>query len=183
VTRVLYASFVVALGALAACGRPDAQPPQASRPDSVPAAPVLTPSDAAAALEARIEARRGSLVRKPGSTVAGDAVSQWTAFYAGETLLLIDDSVSLGAYGGSRVRFYFDEGRLRLYREEGRRTNSGPGEREARAISTRIVFDDAGAVAASTYQVDGRDATLPDAKIEEARIRSTDLLRRLVLSR
>lgn len=173
----------MALGALAACGRPDAQPPQSSRPDAVPAAPVLSPSDAAAALEARVEARRGSLVRKPGNTVAGDAVSQWTAFYAGDTLLLIDDSVSLGDYGGSRVRFYFDEGRLRLYREEGRRTNTGPGERGVRAISTRIVFDDAGAVAASTYQVDGRDATLPGAKIDEARTRSADLLRRLVLSR
>jgi hypothetical protein len=183
VIRVPYAAFVVALGALAACGRPDAQPPQASRPDSVPAAPVLSPSDAAAALEARIEARRGSLVRKPGGTVAGDAVSQWTAFYAGDTLLLIDDSVSLGDYGGSRVRFYFDEGRLRLYREEGRRVNTGAGERGTRAISTRIVFDDAGAVAASTYRVDGRDSTLPGTKIDEARTRSADLLRRLLLSR
>ena len=182
-TRVLHASFVVALGALAACGRPDAQPPQASRPDSAAAAPVLSPAEAAAALEAGTEARRGSLVRKPGSTVAGDAVSQWTAFYAGDTLLLIDDSVSLGDYGGSRVRFYFDEGRLRLYREEGRRTNTGSGERGARSISTRIVFDAAGAVAASTYQVNGRDSTLPDTKVDEARTRSADLLRRLVLSR
>jgi hypothetical protein len=140
---------------------------------------MLSPAEAAAALEARIEARRGSLVRKPGNTVAGDAVSQWTAFYAGDVLLLIDDSVSLGSYGSARVRFYFDEGRLRLYREEARRA----GARGARLVTTRIVFDDAGAVAASTYQVDGRDAELPTSKIDEARSRSADLLRRLVLSR
>jgi hypothetical protein len=183
VSRVLHASFVVALGALAACGRPDAQPPQASRPDSAAAAPALSPAEAAAALEAGTEARRGSLVRKPGSTVAGDAVSQWTAFYAGDTLLLIDDSLSLGDYGGARVRFYFDGGRLRLYREEGRLTNTGRGERGAREIAARIVFDDAGAVAASTYRVNGRDSTLPGTKVDEARTRSADLLRRLVLSR
>jgi hypothetical protein len=140
---------------------------------------MLSPAEAAAALEARIEARRGSLVRKPGNTVAGDAVSQWTAFYAGDALLLIDDSVSLGSYGSARVRFYFDEGRLRLYREEARRV----GARGARLLTTRIVFDDAGAVAASTYQVDGRDGELPASKIDEARSRSADLLRRLVLSR
>ena len=174
-----YASFVVALGALAACGRPEAQPPQTNRLDSNVATAVLPPTEAAAALEARIEARRGSLVRKPGNTVAGDAVSQWTAFYAGDALLLIDDSVSLGSFGSARVRFYFDEGRLRLYREEARRT----GARGARLVTTRIVFDDAGVVAASTYQVDGRDAELPTSKIDEARSRSADLLRRLVLSR
>jgi hypothetical protein len=183
VTRVLYASFVVALGALAACGRPDAQPPEASRPDPAHAAPALAPSDAADRLEARIEARRGSLVRKSGNTVAGDAASQWTAFYDGGSLLLIDDSVSLGDYGGSRVRFYFDEGRLRVYREEARRANSRTDERRTRTVSTRIVFDGAGAVAASTHQVDGRESTLPAAKVEEARNRSADLLRRLVLSR
>ena len=177
--RVSYASFVVTLGALAACGRPEAQPPQANRPDSNVATAVLSPAEAAAALEARIEARRGSLVRKPGNTVAGDAVSQWTAFYAGDALLLIDDSVSLGSYGSARVRFYFDEGRLRLYREEARRARA----RGARLVTTRIVFDDAGAVAASNYQVDGRDAELPTSKIDEARSRSADLLRRLVLSR
>ena len=177
--RVSYASFVVALGALAACGRPEAQPPQTNRLDSNVATAVLPPTEAAAALEARIEARRGSLVRKPGNTVAGDAVSQWTAFYAGDALLLIDDSVSLGSFGSARVRFYFDEGRLRLYREEARRA----GARGARLVTTRIVFDDAGTVAASTYQVDGRDAELPTSKIDEARSRSADLLRRLVLSR
>ena len=179
--RVSYASFVVALGALAACGRPEAQPPQTNRPDSNVATAVLSPAEAAAALEARIEARRGSLVRKPGNTVAGDAVSQWTAFYAGDALLLIDDSVSLGSFGSARVRFYFDEGRLRLYREEARRARAG--SRGARLVTTRIVFDDAGAVAASAYQVDGRDAELPTSKIDEARSRSADLLRRLVLSR
>ena len=142
---------------------------------------MLSPAEAATALEARIEARRGSLVRKPGSTVAGDAVSQWTAFYAGDVLLLIDDSVSLGTYGGARVRFYFDEGRLRVYREEARRT--GSGVRGPRVVTTRIVFDGGGAVVASTYQVDGRDAELPPIKVDEARTRSTDLLRRLVLSR
>ena len=182
-TRVPNASFVVALGALAACGRPEAHPPQASRPDSIRVPAAVSPSDAASALEARIEARRGGLVRKPGSTVAGDAVSQWTAFYDGDALLLIDDSVSLGDYGSSRVRFYFDAGRLRAYREEGRRADAASGEKGMREISTRIVFDAAGAVAASTYQVNGRDAPLPAAKVEEARNRSGDLLRRLVLSR
>jgi hypothetical protein len=61
------------LGALASCGRPEARP---ARPDAVVAAPTLTPAEAAESLAARTEARRGSLVRKPGSTVAGDAVSR-----------------------------------------------------------------------------------------------------------
>jgi hypothetical protein len=179
VNRVFLTSIGMVLGALAACGRPEAHPPQGGRPDSALA--PTSPAAAAASLESRVEAERASLLRRPGRTAAGDAVSEWTAYYRGDALLLIDDSVSLGDYGGSRVRFYFDEGRLRLYREEGRRANTGRGESGARTIVTRIVFDDAGVVAASSYQVDGRDSTLPMAKVEEARNRSADLLRRLVL--
>jgi hypothetical protein len=181
VNRVFLTSIGMVLGALAACGRPEAHPSRAGRPDSAVA--PTSPSAAADSLEARTEARRASLVRQPGRTIAGDAVSEWTAYYNGDALLLIDDSVSLGDYGGSRVRFYFDEGRLRLYREEGRRALTGRGETGANAIATRIVFDDAGVVAASSYQVDGRDSTLPLSKVEEARNRSVDLLRRLVLLR
>jgi len=180
VTRVPYALIVVALGALAACGRPEARPSESTV--APPAAP-LPPAEAAESLAARIEARRASLVRKPGNTVTGDAVSQWTAYYSGDTLLLIDDSTSLGTYGGSRSRFYYEGGQLRLYREAAQRTRTRRGQRGTSSLETRIVFDEAGAVVASAYLVDGRASTLPAAKADEARNRSADLVRRLVLGR
>jgi hypothetical protein len=181
VTRATCASLVVALGALASCGRPEAQPPQSAA--AAPAAPPLPPAEAAESLAARTEARRGSLVRKPGSTVAGDAVSQWTAYYSGDTLLLIDDSTSLGDYGASRVRFYYEGGQLRLYVESGRRARASRDGSGSSTLETRIAFDEAGAVAASRFVVDGRDSTLPGTKADEARNRSADLVRRLVLGR
>jgi len=181
VTGVPYASMiVVALGALAACGRPEARPAETP---TTPAAATLPAAEAAESLAARIEGRRASLVRKPGNTVAGDAVSQWTAYYTGDTLLLIDDSTSLGAYGGSRSRFYYEDGQLRLYRDAGQRSRSRGGQHGTSMVETRIVFDDAGAVVASTYVVDGHETTLPANRAEEARTRSADLLRRLVLGR
>jgi hypothetical protein len=137
--------------------------------------------EAGESLAARIERSRTQLVRRPGTTTAGDASSEWTAFLSGEELVLVDDSTSLGDYGASRARFYFEGGRLRFYREDGTRVNMGQGATGSRTIEARIAFDDAGGIAASSWREAGRDTTLPATKADEARSRAADFLRRLIL--
>jgi hypothetical protein len=166
------------VGALAACGRPDARPAEPAK--TAPAA-TLPPMAAGESLAARIERGRTSLVRRPGSTTAGDATSSWTAFLSGDRLVLVDDSTSLGDYGASRARFYFEEGRLRFYREEGTRVNMAPGATGSRSLEARIAFDETGAVAASAYREEGRDTTLPAPKADEARARAAGFLQRLMV--
>lgn len=168
------AAFVVAaVGALAACGRPDARPPSSA----VAPPSALPPVEAAESLAARLERRRPSLVRRAGSLTAGDATSEWTGYFAGDTLHLVDDSLSLGDYGGSRSQFYYEDARLRYYREEGSRVRMGRDATGMERHSLRVAFDEAGAVLVSRFVIDGRDTTLPDTRLADVRRRGTDFLR------
>jgi hypothetical protein len=132
---------------------------------------------AAESLAARLDRRRPSLVRRQGSVTAGDATSEWTGYLAGDTLHVVDDSLSLGDYGGSRAQFYYEYDRLRFYRESGHRVRTGREATGMEHLSVRIVLDEAGTVVASSFLVDGRDTTLPDTRLADVRRRAADFTR------
>lgn len=125
--------------------------------------------DAAAALDAE----RGSLRLVEGSTETDRGPSAFTAWFAGDTLRMLDERRSGGA-SSATARYYFDGERL-LFVEQSE-TNPGPTPSSpADQVELRIPFDGRGRASGPSKTVNGQAVTLGSGEVAVVQRRAAQL--------
>jgi hypothetical protein len=139
-----------------------------------PSATVTT-----SALEQRaaaVDRDANSMTRRSGAWSKGDASSKFDAFFENGRLRLVAEKLSLGGYGSSVNRYYFDEAVYFAF-EEKTRVNLAPAAAGAvEKISLRIFFTPDGAVLDGRKSVGGERAVVEDTDVRGALLHANALL-------
>ncbi len=161
--------LLVALGLAACGGEPDAPPTEAA--DSVAVSnPFAEPARRAVRIELGLDGYR----RAEGTWAAGDAASTFTAYFDADTLRLIEESLSLGEYGGGTSVYYFEDGALFYAVQDGQRVRLGPTEDPTEAgrrdtVRLRVAFGPGGSVAAAEHLVNAAPEPVRAAEADGVR--------------
>ena len=89
-----------------------------------------------------------------GNWYMGEAKSKFQAYYAGDELKLIIEQMDVGEYGSSEYRYYFKDGYLFYYEQNGKRTapNSKRPD-EADNVNVVMHFDKEGTLVSSSKKI------------------------------
>jgi len=98
-----------------------------------------------------------------GKWYMGEAKSTFQAYYAGDELKLIIEKMDMGEYGSSEYRYYFKNGYLFYYEQNGKRTapNSKHPD-EADNVNVVMHFDKEGTLVASSKKINFQPVELHD---------------------
>jgi hypothetical protein len=111
---------------------------------------------------AEVDRTAASMEKKSGGLTQGDADSKYTAWFENGRLRRIDEKLSLGDYGASSSRYYYDGVPYFAYEEKER--NAPQRQR----ISLRLYFDRSGKLLEGRKSIDGDSATVEDTDIRGA---------------
>ncbi|GEM_PF-3172799 len=142
---------------VAAVKAPPPPPPAPPAPD-----PFIVQAQARAA---EIDNSLAGLAKSEGRWQAGSNESTFTAYFSGANLVLIEEHLSAGDRGSSTNKYYFDNGNLSYYQEEGQwREFNSPTPVNTRKITRSMVFDADGRLTAAAKTVD--DVSTPIGEYE-----------------
>jgi len=128
---------------------------------------------------AELDQRLPSLEPHRGVFTAGEATSQYTAFFDAGELRHIEERLSLGEYGSSRIRYYFNNHALFLYLERAERSGMGGLGMSAEVTERAFAFDSAGQLSESRKTIHGRPAPIEDYELMAVRNHTAELKREL----
>jgi hypothetical protein len=143
---------------------PAAAPEPAPAPPAPPAPPPPDPAIADAETKAAaIDNLLPTLERRDGQWTLGRAAIRYTIYMNGPVVACIDEIVDSGDAGGSTNKYYFDNGVLFLYREQGHwRETNPPNPMTMREVARAMVFNPEGGLVSSLKTVDGVAAGLSE---------------------
>ncbi len=128
----------------------------------------------------RLRERLDDLREVEGEWGRGDASSTFTAYFDEDELRYLREEVSLGEYGSSQNEYFFRDGRLFLYQEEGERAVPGRESPRAAAVTVRISYGSEGEVFEARKTVNGEPAPPRPDEVEGAS-RHAEELRRIAV--
>lgn len=128
----------------------------AATPGSGDAAASLAAAEAAVA---GLRARLDSMTRVDAALAQGDLASSFSAYYEGETLRAITESLDQGDYGRSEEEYFLVDGSVVYWTARGVRVRPGePGTMDS--VRWRVALDGSGGVVAAEKLVNGEAAPL-----------------------
>lgn len=169
---------------LAGCGRePETATESATVPDTTvvadsveavepPANPFAEPARRALRIELALDDYRAIA----GAWAAGDATSEFMAYFEGDTLRLIEEELDFGEYGAAHATYYFDDDGLFYVVEDEARTRLAPDAPGTDSLRTRVWFGPDGAIDQTEQIENGEAVPLPEVEAEGFR-RHVDALR------
>lgn len=128
---------------------------------------------------AELDERLPNLESRRGAFTAGEATSQYTAFFDAGQLRHIEERLSLGEYGSSRIRYYFNNNALFLYLERAERSGMGGLGLSAEVTERAFAYDSVGVLSESRKTIDGRPAPIEDYELMAVRNHTAELKREL----
>jgi hypothetical protein len=137
-----------------------------------------SPTVTASTLEQRaaaVDRDANSMTRKSGASSMGDASSKFDAFFENGRLRLIAEKLSLGEYGSSVNRYYFDDAVYFAFEEKTRVNLAPAASGAAEKISLRIFFTPDGAVLDGRKSVGGERAIVEDTDARGALLHANAL--------
>lgn len=128
-------------------------PPPASTAKAPPAPdPMIVQAQAKAA---EVEKGLDSLTKSEGRWQAGSNEATFTAYFSGANLVFIEEHLSAGDRGSTVGKYYFDNGNLAFYQEEGQwREFNSPAPVSQRKITRSMLFDAGGRLTTASKTVD-----------------------------
>lgn len=115
-----------------------------------------------------------------GTLTTGGIVASYSAYFAAETLVSIQEDRDEGSLGKAGAEYQFKEGRLLRYVERSRRPAVASGTNPSE-VELNFAFDDTGELLAATKTVDDTGTKPEEAEIDAARNRA-ELLRNHALA-
>lgn len=139
------------------------------------AAPIAMGTGAKPAAAEALDAERPSLRPVEGSTESDRGPSAFTAWFAGDSVRIIDERRSGAAGASATARYYFEGGRL-VYVER-RETNPGPTTSSpADRVELRIPFDAGGSARGPHKSINDTPVVLGRDEIGAVQQRAAELL-------
>jgi hypothetical protein len=140
--------------------------PPATSTAKAPAPPAPDPMIVQAqAKAAEVEKGLDSLTKSEGRWQAGSNEATFTAYFSGANLMFIEEHLSAGDRGSTVGKYYFDNGNLAFYQEEGQwREFNSPAPVGQRKITRSMLFDASGRLTTASKTVD--DAITPISEYE-----------------
>lgn len=142
-------------------------PAPATPPAAVAAAPQPDPLvTQAQAKAAAIESQSSSLDRREGQWTLGSATIGYSVLMSGPAVSYIEEHVDAGDAGNSVNKYYFEDGALFFYQDEGRwRETNPPNPMSMRQIGRAMVIDAQGRLVTAYKTVDGVSVGLGENEV------------------
>lgn len=119
--------------------------------------------DGAEAAVAGLRTRLDSMTRVDAALAQGDAASSFTAYYEGDELRVITESLDQGDYGRSEEEYFLVDGNVVYWTARGVRVRPGePGAMDS--VRWRVALDGSGGVVAAEKLVNGEPAGLEESR-------------------
>jgi hypothetical protein len=133
---------------------------EAAKPATTPAAPPVDPVIVDAEKQAmETDATLAGMSRREGEWSLGEAHSTYSAYSDGKNPSVIEEQLDMGDSGSSRNKYYFKDGSLHLYEEDGTwRQIDPPNPITTRHIKRTMVFDVNGKLVTAVKLIDGAPA-------------------------
>lgn len=128
---------------------------------------------------AELDSRLPDLESRRGAFTVGDVTSRYTAFFDAGELRHIEELLTLGEYGSSRIRYYFNNRALFLYLERAERSGMGGLGGAAEIVERAFAYDSVGQLAESRKTINGRPAPIEDYELMSIRNHTAELKREL----
>lgn len=156
---------------LASCAREEA--PSGGDPGSSSGALVAELAQQRDALDSS----KGGLETMDAEWTLGDTSSRIKAYYAGETLALIEEEMTMGEFGNARSRyFYSPKGSLFAYTEEKEsQTGARTGNARTERVQLQLFFADNGSLLQGERSVDGAKAELTGVESQGVKLHAREL--------
>ena len=156
------------LALLAGACAPDRGAPA---PGSADAAASLVAAEAAVA---GLRTRLDSMTRVDAALAQGDAASSFSAYYEGDALRVILESLDQGDYGRSEEEYFLVDGSVVYWTARGVRVRPGePGAMDS--VRWRVALDGSGGVVAAEKRVNGAPAALEESRAATIASRAREL--------
>lgn len=151
--------------------------PQQAAPNPTPTTPQVDPVIADAQKQALdIDAKLEQMHKRDGEWTLGDAHSTYSAYSQDKDPSVIEEHLDLAGSGSSRNKYYFKDGNLYLYEEDGNWSEiDPPNPITTRHIKRTMVFDSAGKLVTAAKLVDGAPAPVQGYEANAVLERAVDL--------
>jgi len=108
----------------------------------------------------------------------GDFVGRFTAYADKKKVVYIEERQELGAYGKAMAKYYFADGRLFYYQQQGELLVPGEaGSLERQPIQVSLAFGAKGQLTEGSLLIGGQPAQLANSYVEDATASAAELYR------